>query len=146
MTRPARRWIVSISAVVLLAATGMHAHAAVRRDRIPPAFPGLRSATTCIPGPVGVERMSSYRLVWPAAKDDVTPVSRLVYDVYQTTSRGGENFSAPTYTTRRGATSFATPPLSSTSTVTYYFVVRARDAAGNRDRNRRERPGRNLCL
>jgi hypothetical protein len=135
------------SAVVLVAATGMQAAAAAaNRDRIPPAFAGLRSATTCIPGPVGVERMSSYRLVWPAAKDDVTPVSRLVYDVYQTTSRGGENFSAPTYTTRRGATSFATPPLSSTSTVPYYFVVRARDAAGNRDRNRRERPGRNLCL
>ena len=125
----------------------MHAAAAaVSRDRTPPAFAGLRSATTCIPGPVGIERMSSYRLVWPAANDTVTPARRLVYDVYQTTSRGGENLSAPTYTTRRGATSFATPPLSSTATVTYYFVVRARDAAGNRDRNRREQPGRNLCL
>jgi hypothetical protein len=137
---------VSISAVVLLAATGVHAAAAVSRDRIPPAFAGLRSATTCIPGPVGGERMSSYRLVWPAATDKVTPARRLIYDVYQTTSRGAEDFSAPTYTTRRGVTSFATPPLSSTPTVTYYFVVRARDAAGNQDRNRRERPGRNLCL
>jgi len=64
--------------------------------------------------------------------------------VFQATSPGGERFSTPTYTTRRGATSFATPPLS--STLTYYFIVRARDAAGNRDRNRRERPGMNLCV
>ncbi len=54
------------------------------RDRVPPTFAGLKSAVTCIPGPVGGDRTSS--------------------------------------------------------------VVRARDAAGNHDHNRRERPGRNLCV
>jgi hypothetical protein len=111
------------------------------RDRTPPAFAGLRAATTCIPGPIG-ERTGRYRLVWPAAKDAVTPQSRLRYDIYRATAPGRENFATPTYTVR-GSTLFMTPPLPSAET--YYFVVRARDAAGNRDRNRRERAGENLC-
>ena len=114
------------------------------RDRVPPTFAGLRSAVTCIPGPVGGGRTSSFQLTWAAAKDNVTPSNRIVYDIYEARAAGTESFSRPTYTTRRGATKFTTPPLSSTET--YYFVVRARDAAGNRDHNRRERPGRNLCV
>jgi hypothetical protein len=141
------RWIARIgcfSAFVLLASAAIHA---AGRDRTPPVFAGLRAATTCIPGPVGGgERMSSFRLVWPAAKDNATPSSRIVYDVYRTTLQGAENMSRATYTTRRGVTSFVTPQLPSNGIDTYYFVVRARDTAGNRDRNRRERPGRNLCL
>jgi hypothetical protein len=139
----AARWIARIGclAAFLLVAP------AAGSDRTPPVFAGLRSATTCIPGPVGGdERMVSFRLAWPAAKDNVTPARRIAYDIYQTTSPGAERFSRATYTTRRGVTSFVTPPLPSNATETYYFVVRARDAAGNLDRNRRERPGRNLCL
>ena len=132
------------SAIALLASAGAYAGG---RDRTPPLFAGLRSATTCIPGPVGGgERMSSFRLVWPQARDNVTPSSRIAYDIYQTTSPGTERFSRATYSTRRGVTSFVTPQLPSSETETYYFVVRARDTAGNRDRNRREQPGRNLCL
>jgi hypothetical protein len=117
---------------------------AAGRDRVPPTFAGLRSAVTCIPGPVGGDRTSSFQLTWAAAKDNVTPSNRIVYDIYEAQAAGTESFSRPTYTTRRGATKFTTPPLSSTET--YYFVVRARDSAGNRDHNRRERPGRNLCV
>ena len=40
--------------------------------------------------------------------------------------------------------SFATPPLP--DNVAHYFVVRAVDKAGNRDRNEVERPGQNLCV
>jgi hypothetical protein len=132
-----------IALVLLVAATGVQVANAGGPDRTPPTFGGLVSATTCIPGPVGGDRMSSYRLTWAAAKDKVTPSSRIVYNVYRATSPGGENFSAPTYTTRRGAVTFVTPPLP--SNVSNFFVVRARDAAGNRDRNRHERLGRNLC-
>jgi hypothetical protein len=114
------------------------------RDRVPPTFAGLKSAVTCIPGPVGGARKSSFHLAWAAAKDNVTPSTRIAYDIYEARAPGTESFVHPTYTTQRGATEFTTPPLSSTET--YYFVARARDAAGNRDRNRRERPGRNLCL
>ena len=118
--------------------------AALVRDRTPPVFAGLRSATTCIPGPVGGDRTTVYHLRWSAARDTVTPGRRLVYLVYDATSSGAESFARPTYTTRPGVTSFATPPLSTVPE--HFFVVRARDAAGNHDRNRREQRGVNLCL
>src|SRR5438552_17695324 len=130
------RWL----AVALLAATV----STPLRDRTPPTFAGLQSATTCIPGPIGDDRRSSYHLAWAAAKDNVTPRARLVYDVYQAIAPGAESFTAPAYTTAKGATAFATPLLPSTKT--FYFVVRARDAAGNRDRNRVERRGVNPCV
>ena len=72
------------------------------------------------------------------------PSTKIVYDIYQATKSGGEDFSSPTYTVRHGATSFATPPLPVETT--FYFVVRARDRAGNRDSNEVERQGVNLCV
>ncbi len=51
----------------------------------------------------------------------------------------------PTYTTHPGATTFVTPLLPDEGN-TYYFVVRARDEARNRDTNDVERLGVNLCL
>jgi hypothetical protein len=114
-------------------------------DRIPPRFTGLERATTCIPGPAGGGRRESrYTLQWTPATDDTTPASRLVYDVYQANVAGGESFSEPTYVSAPGATSFATPLLPDDAA--YYFVVRARDAAGNRDANSVERLGTNLCV
>jgi hypothetical protein len=114
------------------------------RDRTPPVFAGLKSATTCIPGPIGAGRTTRYHLRWDPAKDNVTPSSKIVYDVYQATKSGGEDFSRPTYITRPGATSFDTPLLPTGRS--FYFVVRARDQAGNRDSNRVERQGVNLCV
>jgi hypothetical protein len=118
--------------------------AAKRRDRIPPTFAGLKSATTCIPGPIGGGRTTSYHLSWDPATDNVTPSSKIAYDVYQASKPGGENFSTPTYSTPAGATSFDTPPLAADKS--FYFVVRARDRAGNRDSNKVERQGQNLCV
>lgn len=105
----------------LLAATSLH-------------FAGLTSATTCVPGPIGGDRMTSYHLRWTAA----TGAPRVVYRIYQATAPGAENFAKPTYVTR--ATTFTTAPLATAQT--YYFVVRA----GTQDRNRRERQGVNLCV
>ena len=114
-------------------------------DRTPPVFAGLTSAVTCIPGPAGGPvRLTSYRLTWPAARDDVTPPDGLVYDIYVSSTPGAEDFSIPAYTTAAGATTFSTPPLPDDRS--YYFVVRARDRAGNRDRGSVERLGTNLCL
>ncbi len=117
--------------------------AANRHDQTPPTFAGLVSATTCVPGPIG-GRTTSYTLRWDAATDNVTPSRRIVYDVYQAAVLGGEDFSTPTHTTPAGATSFATPELPADKAV--YFVVRARDGAGNRDSNSVERQGQNLCV
>jgi hypothetical protein len=113
------------------------------RDRTPPVFAGISSATTCIPGPLGAGQQSSYTLAWKAARDNHTPARRIVYDVYATTTSGGEHYHRPTWTSKAGATSFATPKLSSAKT--WWFVVRARDVAGNRDGNRHEVGGENIC-
>jgi hypothetical protein len=139
---------IAVAAVVLACASGGLAAGAsghgTMRDGNPPRFDGLQSATTCIPGPVGGGTTTSYHLAWIAATDDRTRSSQIVYDVYQAGKAGGEDFSSPTYTTRRGATSFDTPALPTGESV--YFVVRARDRAGNRDSNVVERQGVNLCV
>src|SRR2546425_9544233 len=134
--------LLSLVAAALLVATP--AVEAKRKDRIPPTFAGLKSAVTCIPGPIGGGRTSSYHLSWDPATDNVTHSSEIVYEIYQATAPGGEDFSTPTYTTPGGATSFDTPQLPSDKV--FYFVVRARDQAGNRDSNLVEREGANLCV
>ena len=134
---------VTLLSVVVLAALSP-ATAEARWDRIPPTFSGLESAVTCLPGPAGGDRIGSYHLSWTAATDNVTPSRRIVYEIYQATSPGGENFSIRTYRSRSGARSFDTPPLPANQT--FYFVVRARDLAGNTDSNKVERQGQNLCV
>jgi hypothetical protein len=115
---------------------------ALAKDTTAPVFEGLQSAWTCIPGPIGAGQKTHYNLKWNAAKDDVTPSSEIVYKIYRATIPGGENFSRRTYRTV-GATSFETPLLPTGKT--FYFVVRARDRAGNEDSNTIEKEGQNLC-
>jgi len=139
------RWAAGTTALVALtagAATAVSARVP-SEDRTPPTFAGLKSATACIPGPGGGQT-ASYRLDWDRATDNVTPSTQIAYDVYQATKSGGEDFSSATYTVRHGATTFATPPLPADGT--FFFVVRARDRAGNRDSNVVEREGVNICV
>jgi hypothetical protein len=139
------RWAAGTIALLMLVgvlAAGALARVA-RPDRTPPTFAGLKSATTCVPGPIDGQA-ASYQLSWDPATDDVTPSAQIVYDIYQATKAGGEDFSSPTYTVRHGATAFATPPLPADEF--FYFVVRARDRAGNSDANRVEREGVNICV
>jgi hypothetical protein len=110
----------------------------------PPRFSGLDSATTCIAGPIGAGRTSSYHLSWHAARSNVTPSGSIVYSVYQATTARGEDFSKATYTTGPGARYFDTPQLPADKA--FYFVVRARDQSGNEDSNTIERQGQNLCV
>lgn len=134
---------LSVAAVAGLLALSAPAQAR-RRDQTPPVFGGVKSATTCVPGPVGPGRTSTYHLSWAPATDNVTRSKRIVYEIYQATMPGGEDFSAPTYTTRRGATTFDTPLLPTDQN--FYFVVRARDRAGNEESNTIEQEGQNLCV
>src|SRR5439155_16897498 len=69
-----------------------------RRDRKPPVFAGLESATTCIPGPIGAGTTASYHLSWDPAADKVSPSTAIIYDIYQASASGGEDFAMPTYT------------------------------------------------
>ena len=112
-------------------------------DSQAPKFAGIKTATTCIPGPIGGDRETTYHLSWDPGSDDVTPAEKLVYDVYQATKAGGEDLATPTYTSDPGATTLDSAPVRADTTV--YFVVRARDEAGNRDVNTVELEGQNLC-
>ena len=113
-------------------------------DTTPPVFAGLQAATTCTPGPSRPGQRTPYHLTWKAARDNVTPRSRIVYDVFESGTSGGEDFAKPSWTSPPGATTFTTPDLPANGTV--YFVVRARDRAGNEDHNHVQRAGVNPCL
>jgi hypothetical protein len=130
--------------VVTTVALAAGSPALARKDTTPPTFAGLKSATTCVPGPIGGGRTTSYHLSWDPATDNRTPPSQIVYDIYQAAAAGREDFSVPTYTIRPGASSFDTPQLPTEQT--FYFVVRARDKAGNSDSNKVERQGVNICV
>lgn len=140
------RAMIPIAILLSLVAipVGLARPAEARRvDTTPPTFAGLKSAIACIPGPIGGGRTTTYTLSWDAAKDNATPSKKIVYDVFQAATSGGEDFSAPTYTTAAGATSFVTPALPTDND--FYFVVRARDQYGNSDGNKVERQGQNIC-
>lgn len=113
-------------------------------DTTPPIFAGLNSAVACTPGPQRPGETVPYNLSWHAAHDDVTPSSQIVYDIFMSTTPGEENFAQPSWTSPPGATTFQTPALPSNESV--YFVVRARDQAGNEDTNTVERAGVDPCV
>lgn len=96
-------------------------------DVTPPTFAGATAATSA---------PNSITTSWAAATDDQTAASQITYLLYQAASAGAQNFATPSFTTTPGATSYAVGQLPINKT--YYFVVRARDAAGNVDSNKVE--------
>jgi hypothetical protein len=110
-------------------------------DIAPPTFAGLKSAVQCFPGPQTPGEERPVNLSWGAASDDQSPSAQIFYDVYMSATSGGVNFSQPSWTTQ-GTTSFSTPDLPPGR----FFVVRARDQAGNQDHNTAERQAKNPCL
>jgi hypothetical protein len=101
-------------------------------DPTPPTFAGL----------TGVSVQPDARtatFTWSPATDPVTPQSEIVYDVFQGLAPGAEDFTTPIATSDPGATSIFVTDL--TPDATLYWVVRARDKAGNRDSNTVEQSG-----
>ena len=95
-------------------------------DSTPPTFAGLTSVNNIT--------SSNVDLNWAAASDDQTPVAEIVYDVYESTSAGAENFAVPPkVSSLPGATSITISGLQPATK--RYWVVRARDKAGNVDHN-----------
>jgi hypothetical protein len=99
-------------------------------DTKPPTFAGLKAAA---PGAGGQVALS-----WDAAQDDLTPPAAMQYLVYESDTAGNEDFTAPVLVTAPGAASAIVGRLPNAN-VARYFVVRARDAAGNVDANTAEK-------
>jgi hypothetical protein len=112
-------------------------------DTTPPSFAGLQRAFACTPGAQRPGQTTPFTLGWQPAIDDQTPGSQILYDVYLSSTSGAENYAAPTWTTPPGATTYRTPGLPSHGT--FFFVVRARDQAGNEDHNTAEQRGIDPC-
>src|SRR5690349_17414692 len=101
-SRPRRRsaqasLLVGIATLLVISAP------ADAKRKGPITFAGLQSATTCIAGPGRYP--TSYHLEWEVARHRLTRSRKIVYNVYEATTPGGENFSKPTYTTDPGVTS-----------------------------------------
>jgi hypothetical protein len=108
-----------------------------------PTFAGLESVTTCTPLTPGVvPQQKTYTLTWRAASDPGTSSAQMVYEVFYSSTSGGEDYSKPKWTTPAGVTSFtaALPGFGP-----FYFVVRARDKAGREDHNTVEDTAVNVC-
>ncbi|MEO0480480.1 MAG: Ig-like domain-containing protein [Planctomycetota bacterium] len=80
-------------------------------------------------------------LAWTAAQDDADLSSQIVYDVFASSTAGGQDFGTPLLTTAAGATrveisSAQTSAIDEDQEV--FFVVRARDSDGATDTNQVE--------
>ncbi|MCK4444055.1 MAG: fibronectin type III domain-containing protein, partial [Thermoplasmata archaeon] len=103
-------------------------------DDTPPNFAGLQFAIDAGTG-------GTVTLSWLTATDPDTvhsnsdPSLPINYDVFYSTVSGGQNFISPNATT----TSLSVNITGLTNGMMYYFVVRARDSAGNQEPNTIER-------
>jgi chitodextrinase len=96
-------------------------------DGVPPTFGGVGAGS-------GMSRHTT-ALSWIAATDNATASSRIIYAIYESDVAGGEDFATPLLITDPGATSVTIEGL---TYATHYFVVRARDRAGNEEQNTSE--------
>jgi hypothetical protein len=74
-------------------------------------------------------------LAWPPARDDVSTRDEICYNIYASDTQGGQDFSSPTLRIK-GGNSAVLEGLN--AGMNHFFVVRAVDAFGNEDMNRRE--------
>lgn len=101
----------------------------VRHDQIvnfnpdikPPTFYGLQTANDLRLG-------GRVELTWDAAIDPSTPI---IYNIYQSTAPGGQDFSSPNHTTE----DLSCQIYGLINDRTYYFIVRVKDSANNEDEN-----------
>ncbi|GAJ18052.1 unnamed protein product, partial [marine sediment metagenome] len=94
-------------------------------DNTAPPAPTSLSATAIAGG--------SIKLTWTASSPE-TDVSQ--YNIYRATTSAGQDYSSTTYTVSAGITTYT--DTATTDGQTYYYVVRAQDAAGNIETNTNE--------
>ncbi|MGZ3416479.1 MAG: fibronectin type III domain-containing protein [Polyangiales bacterium] len=98
-------------------------------DTTKPTFGGCTGAVPA----AGAAGASTLTVSWAAGSDDVSAPAQLVYDVWTSLTGPFDFTKAPDYSSAAGALSLDANLL--TPNKKYYFVCRARDAAGNRDTN-----------
>ena len=101
-------------------------------DTTAPTFAGVTGATALGGDSIDVS--------WSAGSDDRSAPAALEYLVYAARTAGGQDFAAAPAASIRGQTRALVTGLQSGTE--YFFVVRARDEAGNVDQNRVERSAR----
>ncbi|MBX3226200.1 MAG: fibronectin type III domain-containing protein [Labilithrix sp.] len=110
-------------------AGGAVVNSALGQDATLPTFAGCDAATAL--GATSVE------VTWSPATDNHSPASELTYEVFTSTSAGQFDFTADPAAKVSAATAVTLTGLQ--PGVTYSFVCRARDAAGNAEENTVER-------
>jgi hypothetical protein len=95
-------------------------------DTDPPTFGGITGATDAGTG-------GTVDLTWSAATDPSTPIT---YNIYWSTTPGGQNFGGAPNDTSSSGTGDTVSGLADDQI--YYFVVRAEDSVGNEDTNTTE--------
>jgi hypothetical protein len=98
------------------------------RDKVPPVFAGVSSASTTSDTRIA--------LTWDPASDDVTAPERISYVVYASKKSHAQDFSKPFAIVPAGSGGALMSQLDPGAP--YFFVVRARDEAGNEDKNTKE--------
>ena len=98
-------------------------------DKTAPRFSGVTMALAT--GTTTID------LSWSAATDDRTSPGQISYLVYMASSSLRQNFSTPSFQVPAGSTTYQVTGLDLATK--YFFVVRARDEAGNIDTNLLER-------
>jgi hypothetical protein len=94
-------------------------------EGIAPTFDGVRQASA---------EGNLVRLFWLPASDNVTHPENILYDVYSSLTQHREDFTKPPRATSApGAASIAITEANAATR--YFYVVRARDVAGNVDNN-----------
>ncbi len=129
MRKVASAWVLSSALVAATACSG-ESEDEPRNDApqsLPPVFGGVSEAEVLSDREV--------RLRWGPALDDTTPRRRIVYRVYQGVGDGPVDTSAPVAVSIPGETSVVVSGLRSGQR--FRFVVRAVDAEGNEEANRR---------
>jgi hypothetical protein len=98
-------------------------------DDVAPVFGGCTSATAV--------DAQSIAVTWSPASDNSTPPLAIAYDVYASTTEGGQDFTHPTKTFTASGQQVITGGLVDglKPGSTYYLVCRARDLSGNEDQN-----------
>jgi hypothetical protein len=104
-------------------------------DGTPPVFGGVDALVKNVTA-------KSVELSWTAATDDKSTPDQISYDVFQSTTAGGQVFDMPIATSDPGATSIVLSNLVPNRSL--FWVVRARDKAGNLTENMEEATAKTL--